>query len=184
MNHARYTVTILATLALLAGACLDVDTGDAEMASTAADTPAALLPEQRYLMNDKSNRCAGIGGGSTTIARAIQWECNRALDQVWILFPQDHGELEIVNANSGYCLAVGQASPSAGAAVIQFACNDRGEQRWRRRAVGHLTVFQNVNSGHCLSVDRGLTTNGAGLIQWHCRDFYRAEEKWLEVPVP
>ena len=188
------TALCSAALALLAGGCLDADIDDIEMSSTATEAqelssgperePAALLPEKRYVMNDKSNLCAGIDRGSTTTARAIQWHCDRALDKVWTFHSHSNGELEIVNANSAYCLAVGEAKLNAGAAVIQFPCNDRREQRWRRVRADHLFVYQNVNSGHCLSVDRGRTTAGAGLIQWHCRDFRQAEQKWLETAPP
>ena len=89
---------------------------------------------------------------------------------------------QFVNVNSGMCLAVGGASRDNGAAVIQFPCNGRNEQKWTGISHDHgLFHYINVNSGKCLSVGSASEEPGAGIIQWQCNDRVRSEQLWLSI---
>lgn len=80
----------------------------------------------------------------------------------------------LVNFNSGKCMSVeGGGSTSNGANVIQWSCNDGGEQLWYWSG----SRLKNRKSGKCLSVSGGgSTANGAELVQWTCND--GGEQSW------
>jgi hypothetical protein len=80
----------------------------------------------------------------------------------------------LVNYKSNKCMSVeGGGSTTNGANIIQWSCNDGGEQLWYWSG-GQL---KNGKSGKCLSVSGGgSTANGAELIQWTCNG--GAEQSW------
>lgn len=82
----------------------------------------------------------------------------------------------LVNYNSGRCMSVeGGGSTTNGANVIQWTCNDGGEQLWYWSG----SALKNRKSGKCLSVSGGgSTANGAELVQWSCNG--EAEQSWDE----
>ena len=80
----------------------------------------------------------------------------------------------LVNQNSGKCMSVaGGGSTANGAKIVQWTCNDHGEQLWYR--VGDQ--LKNRKSGKCLSVSGGGSPdNGAELVQWSCNGSF--EQMW------
>lgn len=80
----------------------------------------------------------------------------------------------LVNLKSGKCMSVeGGGSTSNGANVIQWSCNDGGEQLWYWSG----SQLKNRKSGKCLSVSGGgSTANGAELVQWSCTG--ESEQSW------
>jgi hypothetical protein len=68
-------------------------------------------------------------------AAAIQWtyypSASDHPEQQWRLIQSPDGQTwEIQNVNSQLCLAIGNASTTQGAAVIQWNCKMQPEQRW------------------------------------------------------
>lgn len=80
----------------------------------------------------------------------------------------------LINFKSGKCMSVeGGGSTSNGANIIQWSCNDGGEQLWYWSG----SALKNRKSGKCLSVaGGGSTANGAELIQWTCNG--ESEQSW------
>lgn len=80
----------------------------------------------------------------------------------------------LVNLKSGKCMSVeGGGSTANGANVIQWSCNDGGEQLWYWSG----SQLKNRKSGKCLSVSGGgSTANGAELVQWSCTG--ESEQSW------
>lgn len=80
----------------------------------------------------------------------------------------------LVNYESGKCMSVaGGGSTANGAKIVQWTCNDKGEQLWYR--VGDQ--LKNRESGKCLSAPGGGSSeNGAQLVQWTCNG--SSEQKW------
>lgn len=88
---------------------------------------------------------------------------------------------ELVNVNSGQSLAVGEASTSNGAAVIQWPATSGAEQRWTFTPTdsGFYRVT-NVNSGQVLSIFAESTADGAAAVQWPYGG--GAHQQWKPVP--
>lgn len=76
---------------------------------------------------------------------------------------------------SGLCLDVAGASPTPGAAVIQYTCSGNANQQWSAVDVGGGYIELQVrHSGQCLSVDGdGLA---APIVQWPCDG--AASQQW------
>ncbi|MGW7411755.1 RICIN domain-containing protein [Streptomyces sp. NPDC054863] len=72
--------------------------------------------------------------------------------------------------HSGKCLTVHGAGTAKGAAVDQYTCQNRANQRWRVVYTNQWGVAYVINerSGKCLDVAGGSKANGAKIIQWDC----------------
>ncbi|WP_071606288.1 RICIN domain-containing protein [Luteipulveratus halotolerans] len=76
---------------------------------------------------------------------------------------------------SGKCLTVNRNSYSDGAAINQYQCLGRANQRWRmlkpNGGVGAPVdyYFQAVSTGKCMTVSRGSTNRGARIVQMPCQ---------------
>lgn len=83
-----------------------------------------------------SNKCMGVGGGSTSAGAAVvEWDCNGHLDQQWLYlatggYANGWPVYNIVNLNSGQCLGVQGGSTALGAQVVQWPCNGHPDQEW------------------------------------------------------
>ncbi|GGY27375.1 RICIN domain-containing protein [Streptomyces tanashiensis] len=81
---------------------------------------------------------------------------------------------------SGKCLEVADWSQANGAAVRQWDCTGKPNQRWARYyAPGSSTGpywYKNLNSGKCLEIKDWATYNGALADQWDCH--YGANQTW------
>jgi hypothetical protein len=91
----------------------------------------------------------------------------------------DPVHVKITNHSSWACLAVGAASESNAAAVVQWTCNWEDEQEWILQGLkddnGAPTYeIKNMNSKKCLAIGQGSTALGAKAIQWECN---RSEEQ-------
>ena len=71
----------------------------------------------------------------------------------------------LINQYTGMCMAVAGASTTEGAKVIQWNCDQRGEQWWQMDSGGFV---YNYNSGLCLAVAGASKAEGADVIQWAC----------------
>ncbi|MFF8387058.1 RICIN domain-containing protein [Streptomyces kanasensis] len=72
--------------------------------------------------------------------------------------------------HSGKCLTVHGASTARGAAVDQYTCLGRANQRWRLLHTNQwgLAYIVSENGGKCLDVQGGSKANGAKFITWDC----------------
>jgi hypothetical protein len=103
------------------------------------------------------------------------WPYNGSNTQYWGVVPHGSGWNQIINYNSGLCLAVGNSGSTAqGTDVIQWQCNGATDQQWIFvfRGIYHsgLPVFSihDRRSGLCLDVPHSSTTAGTALWQWAC----------------
>ncbi|MFK4064494.1 RICIN domain-containing protein [Streptomyces sp. NPDC029674] len=100
---------------------------------------------------------ARSGDGSDRTAAGAE---QTARDGVWY-FKAKH---------SGKCLTVHGASTGRGAAVDQYTCLNRANQRWRVMYTDQWGIAYVINehSGKCLDVQGGSKASGAKIIQWDC----------------
>lgn len=92
--------------------------------------------------------------------------------------PNSGGGYEIVNKNSGKCLADPASSPNAGVQLIQYGCDKGAEQTWYfdRNPDTGFAQMRNRASGLCAAVGASSTTPGAPVVQWSC--YGGAEQRW------
>ena len=88
------------------------------------------------LIDEHNGQCLSIAGGSGADgAAAFVFTCAGTADQIFTLVPATStlfaGAYELVNVNSGKCVAVGGARMNKGAWVIQWTCAQSGEFMWR-----------------------------------------------------
>jgi hypothetical protein len=88
------------------------------------------------LIDEHNGQCLSIAGGSGADgAAAFVFTCQGTADQIFTLVPATStlfaGAYQLVNVNSGKCVAVGGARTNLGAWVIQWTCALSGEFMWR-----------------------------------------------------
>jgi hypothetical protein len=88
------------------------------------------------IINEHNGQCLSISGGSSANgAAAFVFTCQGTNDQIFTLVPATSpafaGAYQLVNVNSGKCVAVGGAKTNLGAWVIQWTCAQSGEFMWR-----------------------------------------------------
>jgi hypothetical protein len=143
-----------------------------------------------WLVNDRSNLCVGIGGGSVeTDADAGTYYCDGRRgttdNQYWTLVRNgSSGTFRIRNGKSGLCLGVAGASTAHGARVAQYECTaadgDLDHQAWRFQDVASGTPrIVNARSNRCLGVDGDSLDRGALLRQQTCAT--NESQRWLFV---
>jgi hypothetical protein len=82
------------------------------------------------------------------------------------------------NVGTGKCLAVPNASKTAGTGLIQWTCGYGSEQQWKIEEVpGGAVKITNENSQMCLAMPNASTANGTQVIQWPCND--SSEQRWI-----
>jgi hypothetical protein len=87
-------------------------------------------------INIHNGQCLSIAGGSGADgAAAFVFTCAGTADQIFTLVPATStvyaGAYELMNVNSGKCVAVGGGKTNKGAWVIQWTCNESGAYMWR-----------------------------------------------------
>ncbi|MFD7403501.1 RICIN domain-containing protein [Streptomyces sp. NPDC059866] len=82
------------------------------------------------------------------------------------------------NVGTTKCLAVPNASKTAGTGLIQWTCGSGSEQMWKIEALPSGSVkITNENSQMCLAMPNGSLTNGTQVIQWPCND--NLDQRWI-----
>ncbi|WKX69985.1 RICIN domain-containing protein [Streptomyces sp. XD-27] len=140
----------------------------------------SLLPRRaddyQYLSNDYSKLCAGVGSKIDNSRPVIQWGCNNAQDERWVLeeTKDSNGNPAyfIQNTHSGKCLGTGN-SLANGKGMIQYACNGKVDEKWWYDQDSH--ELRNVYSGKCLGLG-SAAKKGSQLIQWTCNG--AQDERW------
>ena len=88
------------------------------------------------LINEHNGQCLSIWRGDTgDNAQVGIYDCVDTTAEIFTLVPATSpvfaGAYQLVNVNSGKCVAVGGARKNAGAWVIQWTCAQSGEFMWR-----------------------------------------------------
>ena len=160
----------------------------------AVGTAAHAAPPQSAfrILNASANNiplCLGIAGGDMTDGTAaLQWHCNGAVDQTWVVAPTDGGWLRLINKATydndpthWSCLGVQGASIAPGARLVIWHCNGSPDQQWSPgptspRSWSNIT---NRNSGLVIAVSGGGTAEGLNIIQWSAG--YTGDKLWTYV---
>ena len=115
---------------------------------------------------------ADVSGGSTAPgAGVLQWTWNGGHNQQWYLLPTDGGFAEIVNRNSGQCLAA--PGYGAGQQLIQTPCTGGPLQQWYldiypgQSIQGQTEAIWNRATGLYADVSGASTSAGASIDQWY-----------------
>ncbi|MEV7086935.1 family 43 glycosylhydrolase [Streptomyces sp. NPDC093085] len=121
----------------------------------------------------------GCDNGRTTRAQKFTWNADGTPDfgtpvPLGSTLPGPAGETAatpaaytVVNRNSGKCLEVADGSTADGAAVRQWGCDGRPEQRWRVEDLGNDTSrLVNAATGKVLDTADCSVADGAALRQW------------------
>jgi hypothetical protein len=108
------------------------DNGDNTISWEAVNTSG----DNYELIDVHNGECLSISGGSGADgAAAFVFTCAGTNDQIFTLVPATStvfaGAYQLVNVNSGKCVAVGGARTNLGAWVIQWTCAQSGEFMWR-----------------------------------------------------
>lgn len=123
------------------------------------------------VVNQFSKLCLSDNGVETNGAHMVQTTCNDSNDAEFHLTARPGGYAELADDRSHYCLAIGAASTTEGAAAIQWNCNgvNAGEQQWSIDIdTTGSTHLRNKSTGKCLDIGDGSKTVGAALTQQTC----------------
>lgn len=117
------------------------------------------------LLWDVSNASTADG------APVLQWTWNGGHNQQWFVLPTDNGFAELVNRNSGKCLAA--PGYNAGQQLIQVACTGNPGQQWYlgvypgQSLTGQTKTVWNRATGLYADVSGASTSAGAAIDQWY-----------------
>lgn len=119
------------------------------------------------IRNVNSGKCLSVDQSHLDGAHVVQRTCVQSLDQTWNVIAAENGRAILVNALTGKCLAVEDASTINGAGGVQMYCNGRLEQDWNipLHASGARQLV-NLNSGKYLGVRGESLVDGAETDQW------------------
>ena len=113
-----------------------------------------------------------VSGASTSPgAPVLQWTWNGGHNQQWYLLPTDSGFAELVNRNSGQCLAA--PGYGAGQQLIQVGCTGDPGQQWYlgiypgQNITGQTKAIWNRATGLYADVNGASTSAGAAIDQWY-----------------
>lgn len=116
------------------------------------------------------NDAIGVQDGASTSSN-LQWVWNGGHNQQWYVLPTDSGYAELVNRNSGKCLAA--PGYGAGQQLIQTACTGNPGPQWflnvypGQSLLGQTKSISNRATGLDADVSGASTTAGAAIDQWY-----------------
>ena len=157
------------------------------------DSGSSIISSISSLFNNGSyNIWAGsapdvldVSGGSFSAgAPVIQYTLNFGTNQDWYVLPTDSGYAELVNRNSGQCLAdPNHATGPTG--LVQLPCNGDAAEQWYlgvypgQSVSGQTHVLSNRYSGLVADVTGASPWPGASVGQYSLQ---RREQPELDVP--
>ncbi|MET7832105.1 Ricin-type beta-trefoil lectin domain-containing protein [Micromonospora sediminicola] len=145
--------------------------------SAAPTTPAAPVATPKVIRGVPSGRCLGVTGDDPEGAQAALADCTGGPEQQWVVTPVAADTYLLVNAASGKCLDVNEASTDDGADIQQWSCNGQANQQWKANPTGAGPVLLvAVHSGKCAQVDDAGTEPGRELEQAPCGG--APEQQW------
>ncbi|MGC4894688.1 RICIN domain-containing protein [Micromonospora sp. DT31] len=139
-------------------------------------TQAAPVATPKVVRGVPSGRCLGVTGDEAEGAQAALADCTGGPEQQWVVTPVAPETYLLVNAASGKCLDVNEASTDDGADVQQWSCNGQGNQQWKFQPAGGAVLLVAVHSGRCAQVDDAGTEAGRQLEQAPCGG--APEQQW------
>ncbi|NNN34416.1 ricin-type beta-trefoil lectin domain protein [Streptomyces sp. S3(2020)] len=90
---------------------------------------------------------------------------------------------EVRNIGTNKCLAVPNSSSANGTGLIQWTCNDNGDQQWLMEKVpggnNDRYVIYAWPGSKCLAMPNSSTANGTQAIQWTC-DPTDSDQIWIQ----
>ncbi len=101
---------------------------------------------------------------------SLDWSTRIAVDaSTGELFGSGVEEVRIQSQYSGKCLDVADESLAERANIVQWACSDRFNQRWRFSELepGYWQI-KALHSSNCLDVASGSAEDGANVLQYPC----------------
>jgi hypothetical protein len=181
----------------------------APAAALAAATTAALLAAAGpasadvpgsgfvYRITTSSALAVDVSGASQDWgASVIDWYANGNSNQSWELVSAGStpNEFEIVNQNSGLCLAVNAASTALynGAPIIQFKCVNAPAEEWifQPHYLGngsgnqnYYTIASAADTGYVLDVPADNTVPGTALDIWGANNGLSQEFYIVELDI-
>ncbi len=125
------------------------------------------------------------GGSFSPGASVIQYTLNFGTNQDWYVLPTDSGYAELVNRNSGQCLAdPNHATGPAG--LVQLPCNGDAAEQWYlgvypgQSVSGQTHVLSNRYSGLVADVTGASPWPGAGVEQYYYNG--GSNQNWTFLP--
>ncbi len=125
------------------GKCLDITGASTMPGTTAIQYACGSGDDQKFqltpvtggysIMGKQSGLALDILGGASVTwggAAVDQWSYWGGASQIWQLVPTADGYYNLKPKSDGLCLAVGAASQSNSAPVIQWGCDNGDEQKW------------------------------------------------------
>jgi cytolethal distending toxin subunit A len=112
----------------------------------------------------------------------VQQDCAKDAAFRWrFVRDSDTGLYQVINVNSGKCLAIASAGIEDNAFATQYACDGTPSRQWRLRKpddaglLGALTplgdtLLENVRSQKCLTIAGGASTENGVAVQYTCDD--------------
>ncbi|MEN0022599.1 MAG: RICIN domain-containing protein [Microbacterium sp.] len=120
---------------------------------------------QVTLVAKHSNKVVGINDRGLL----VQQENRDTMAQRWLLVPQDAGQFQLQNKQTGQCASVDGALANDGQRVIPWQCTAQAHFFWTRTdAGGGYSYLTAGHTGLCMAVAGSRTDNGAPLQQTAC----------------
>lgn len=138
-----------------------VDSGSIEYKDTVFTAAHSL----KALDIDESSSAEG--------AKAVQMEFGNFDSQLWTIRALESGFYEVVNKNSGKCLAPdADAAVELGASLVQTTCvPGDNSQKWDLVSIdGDVYEVINAQSDLCMDIKNQSIVDGAAVIQSDCND--------------
>jgi hypothetical protein len=160
----------------------------AALAVVVVATTALIAPQSAsaavgnvYEAFSDPSKCMDEPGGSTADGTAIDiYACNDGDNTYWYFENVSNGTdsdgqqwFNLVNFHSGKCLTVKGGSVADYAPIIQYGCNNGGNEEWHLLTVTIDNVYGpviliNRASQSCVTVKGGLTADKTPLQLYHC----------------
>jgi hypothetical protein len=151
--------------------------GEGKKATAAGGDSANKADERKlagiqFMLKVKtSGKCLDMTGKKDNGVRHHQWSCNpENRNQTFVAEYFDDDWFALRSLVSNRCVDVWRTKKGNGAAIAQWDCHGKGNQRWRLLARdGDWYSFEVKHSGKCLDLAQGKKTDGAQFHQWNCR---------------
>jgi polyhydroxybutyrate depolymerase len=172
-------------LGALGAGCID-NPDDAVLGDNEASTSSEIVLNVNAsyaIVGVQSNKCVGVVNNSTSVQRIEIRTCAGIASQRFRPEPVGGGFFRLRNELSGLCMDVSEISLTAGAPVLQFACNTGLNQQWSFTDVAAATAERITvrHSGQVLDVTGQATADGTLLEQWPSNNGTNQQFRMIEA---
>ncbi len=149
-------------------------TGDLAVGAVATISYSATVsvPFTSTAVNQGSTDCLNDPNPSVIATQLNQLTCNAGASQNWTFTPVPGAPASYTIASSaGHCINVNGFSTADNAAVIQYTCNNQGNEQFALHPVSSAAKtyeLMALNSGKCVAPAGDSTASGALLVQLPC----------------